>query len=54
MREVEARIGDVQTMAGLTWLGMLGLILVGTITFAIYTRPNPGSGPYQDTTSVAH
>lgn len=54
MREVEARIGDVQTMAGVTWLGMLGLILIGSITFAIYTRPNPGAGPYQDTTSVAH
>lgn len=42
MREVEARIADVQTMAGLTWLGMLALILVGTIAFAIYTRPGPG------------
>lgn len=39
MREVEARIGDVQTMAGLTWLGMLGLIVIGTIAFGIYTRP---------------
>jgi hypothetical protein len=54
MREVESRIADVQTMAGLTWLGMLGLILIGTIVFATYTRPNPASGPYQDTTSVAH
>jgi hypothetical protein len=37
MREVEARIADVQTMAGFTWLGMLALILVGTIAFGIYT-----------------
>jgi hypothetical protein len=42
MREVESRIADVQTMAGLTWLGMLGLIAIGTITFAIYTHPNSG------------
>ena len=41
MREVEARIGDVQTMAGLTWLGMLGLIVIGTTAFGIYTRPTP-------------
>ena len=41
MREVEARIGDVQRMAGLTWVGMLGLIAVGSIAFAIYTRPRP-------------
>ena len=38
MREVEARIGDVQTMAGLTWLGMIGLIVIGTVAFGIYTR----------------
>lgn len=37
MREVEARSGDVQTMAGLTWLGMLGLIVVGTLAFAWFT-----------------
>jgi len=41
MREVEARIADVQTMAGLTWLGMLGLIVVGSLAFGIYTRPKP-------------
>ena len=41
MREVEARIGDVRTMAGLTWLGMLGLIAIGTVAFGIYTRPGP-------------
>lgn len=39
MREVESRIGDVRTMAGLTWLGMLGLIAIGTIAFGIYSRP---------------
>lgn len=38
MREVESRIGDVQTMAGLTWFGMLGLIAIGTVAFGIYTR----------------
>jgi hypothetical protein len=53
MREVESRIADVQTMAGLTWLGMLALIVVGAIAFAIYTRPNSGAGAYQGTTSVA-
>jgi hypothetical protein len=37
MREVEARIGDVQTMAGLTWIGMLGLIVMGTVAFAWLT-----------------
>ena len=37
MREVEARIGDVKTMAGFTWLGMQGLILIGTIAFGIYS-----------------
>jgi hypothetical protein len=41
MREVESRIGDVKNMAGLTWLGMLGLIAIGTLAFAIYTRPRP-------------
>jgi hypothetical protein len=39
MREVQARIGDVKMMAGLTWLGMLCLIVIGTIAYAIYTRP---------------
>jgi hypothetical protein len=31
MREVESRIGDVEKMAGLTWLGMLGLIAIGSL-----------------------
>jgi len=39
MREVEARIGQVSQMAGLTWIGMLGVILVGTAVFGWYTRP---------------
>jgi hypothetical protein len=43
MREVESRIADVQTMAGLTWLGMLALITIGTAAFGIYTRPGSGS-----------
>jgi hypothetical protein len=42
MREVETRIGEVQTMAGLTWLGMLGLIAIGSIAFAWFTRPRGG------------
>ena len=43
MREVEARIGNVQTLAGLTWLGMLGLIALGTIGVAYFTQPKePG------------
>jgi len=41
MREVEARIGDVQTMAGLTWLGMLGLIVIGAVAFSWMTSSKP-------------
>jgi hypothetical protein len=41
MREVESRIGDVGTMAGLTWMGMLALIVIGSVAFGIYTRPRP-------------
>jgi hypothetical protein len=41
LREVEARIGQVQQMAGLTWIGMLGVILLGTAAFGWYTRPKP-------------
>lgn len=43
MREVESRIADVRTMAGLTWLGMLALIAIATLAFGIYTRPGSGS-----------
>lgn len=39
MREVETRIGQVQQMAGLTWIGMLGVILVGTALFGWHSRP---------------
>ena len=39
MREVEAREEQVRQMAGLTWVGMLGVILVGTAVFGWYTRP---------------
>ncbi len=39
MREVQARIDQVQQMAGLTWIGMLGVILLGTAGFGWYTRP---------------
>ncbi|HLY42049.1 MAG TPA: hypothetical protein VKR52_12625 [Terracidiphilus sp.] len=42
MREVEAREGQVREMAGLTWLGMLGVILVGCVAFGWYTRPKAG------------
>src|ERR1700692_1887141 len=35
LREVEDRIADVQEMAGLTWIGMLALIVIGT---AMYGR----------------
>ena len=41
MREVEARMGEVQTMAELTWLGMLGVILVGTIRSPPTPAPTP-------------
>jgi hypothetical protein len=39
LREVEARIEDVEEMAGLTWLGMLTVILVGTAIYGWLTRP---------------
>ena len=39
MREVEARQGHVFNMAGLAWIGMLGLILFGTAAFGWFTRP---------------
>jgi hypothetical protein len=41
MREVESRISQVSQMAALTWIGMLGVILLGTILFGWYTRPRP-------------
>jgi hypothetical protein len=39
MREVEARIEQVRNMAGLTWLGMLALIAIGTLVYGRLTRP---------------
>lgn len=41
MREEEMREGQVAQMAGLTWLGMLGVIAVGCLAFGWYTRPKP-------------
>jgi len=38
LREVQARIDHVQNLAGLTWLGMLGLIVVGSLAFGWITR----------------
>lgn len=38
LREVEAREEQVRRMAGLAWVAMLGLILVGTVAFGWYTR----------------
>lgn len=39
MREVEMRISQVGQMARLTWIGMLGVIAIGTALFGWYTRP---------------
>jgi hypothetical protein len=39
MREVESREALVGQLAGLTWIGMIGVILVGTLVFGWSTRP---------------
>jgi hypothetical protein len=39
MREVEAREEQVEHMAGLTWIGMLGVIVAGTAVFGRFTKP---------------
>jgi hypothetical protein len=39
MREVEAREQQIEQMAGLAWIAMLGLILLGTAAFGWYSRP---------------
>ena len=39
MREVEARESQVAHMAGLTWLGMIALVLVGTLAFGAFMGP---------------
>jgi hypothetical protein len=41
MREVEAREQQVEQMAGLAWIAMLGLILLGTVAFGWTTRQKP-------------
>jgi hypothetical protein len=41
MQQVEERIGQVEQMAGLAWLAMLGLILMGTVGFGWMTRRKP-------------
>jgi hypothetical protein len=40
-REVEAREQQVEQMAGLAWIAMLGLIFVGTAAFGWTTRQKP-------------
>lgn len=39
LREVGTREQRVGQMAGLTWIGMMGLIVAGTLIFGWYTRP---------------
>ena len=41
LREVEAREAQVEQMAGLTWIGMLTLIVIGTLVYGRLTRPEP-------------
>lgn len=38
LREVQSRIGHVENLAGLAWLAMMGLIVVGTAVFGWMTR----------------
>jgi hypothetical protein len=38
MREVEAREAQVGQLALLTWIGMMGVILVGTGAYGWWTR----------------
>jgi hypothetical protein len=39
LREVEVREAHVRQMAGLTWIGMIALILIGTLAYGWLTRP---------------
>jgi hypothetical protein len=39
MREVEAREAQVGQLALLTWMGMMGVIVVGTAAYGWWTRP---------------
>lgn len=41
LREVEARADHVRDLAGLTWIGMLALIAIGTLVYGRITRPTP-------------
>ena len=41
MREVEAREHQVEQLAGLAWIAMLGLIFLGTVAFGWTTRQKP-------------
>lgn len=43
MREVEAREKLIGQLASLTWVGMMGVILAGTLAFGWYTRPKTGA-----------
>lgn len=43
LREVESREAQVEHMAGLAWLGMLGLILLGTVMVGWFTRGKPAA-----------
>jgi hypothetical protein len=39
MREVEAREAQVGQLAGLTWIGMMCVILAATAAYGWWTRP---------------
>lgn len=39
LREVEAREAQVRQMAGVTWVGMIALIVIGTLVYGWMTRP---------------
>jgi hypothetical protein len=39
LREVEVRETEVREMAGLTWIGMMALIIIGTLAYGWLTRP---------------
>ena len=42
LREVEVREAQVKQMAGLTWIGMIALIVIGTLVYGWLTRPPVG------------
>jgi hypothetical protein len=43
LREVQANIQHIRNLAGLTWLGMLALITVGTLALGSVTRKRPAA-----------